>query len=342
MNKRLLLFMTSLLVVVVVFGQAVATLDDDQLLMGKKGRLEIEVPMPNDTSHVEFPLLQEALAQKKKYVSFLNDTVEILVAHSRALDVKDDRYYIRYDLSVQAFDSGRYEIPAMEFIVDGEKMKSNPVTLEVLPVKVKADDKLDDFSDVAAPFEVNPNQDELEEDAAAFIWWIIAAVILIALGSVGFLMYRKNGRIFPTGKPQAPYQVALEKLHKLRNQNLPERGRTKDYYTRLTDILRGYLRKQFDIRTLEKTSAEILTQVASNEAISRYEGLLREIFETADFVKFAKVNTSEVENSKCMKEAVGFVEASRPDETSVKDDRMASTDSDRMSANSRNKKGGRA
>lgn len=294
------------------FGQAVATLENNELLMGKTLKLTLSVPIPNDTVQVQFPMLQMAEMEKKKYVPLLNDTIELLTAHNKSKGVKDGKTWVNYDMKIQAFDSGRYELPPFEFIVGKEKVTSNRLTVNVLPVKVKADEKIDAFSDIAEPFDINPDPEALEEESS-ILWWLIgAAVLLLALIAFLYLRYRKTGSILLLSKPVPPYAQALNKLRKLQQQNLPQKGKTKEYYTRLTDILRSYLNRQFGIKTFEKTSNEILWQVGLDEDLKRYEGILKSIFETADFVKFAKVNPSVVENGRCMTDAERFVEASHP------------------------------
>lgn len=311
--------LTSILVAVYVtaLGQAVASFDSPELLMGDIATIRVSVPVPDDSAKVVFPLLQEAANKKQTYVSLLNDTIEILVSHKRSLIEEDGRFSMRYDLSIQAFDSGRYELPPLEFLVGREKIASNKVELNVLPVKVNADDPIDDFTGIQQPFELNPHpEDMVEEEASVIILWIIGAAVLLALGAVAFFLYRKTGRIFPKARMQSPYEVALEKLDRLSRQELPQKGKTKEYYTRLSDILRTYLKKQFDIKTKEMTSSEILYQIRQSGFLRQYEGILGSILETSDFVKFAKVNPSEVENTRCMKEAVRFIESSKPkDET---------------------------
>lgn len=299
------------------FGQAVATLEDPDLLMGTVETLQVRVEMPNDSSKVDFPLLQNALQQQKRYVTFVNDTIEMLTSYKRALETDGGKTFMRYDLSIQAFDSGRYELPPMEFIVDGGKVMSNSIELNVLPVKVKADDKLDDFTDVAQPFEMNPNPEELEEEKTGLLFWCICGgIILLVLLTALYLLLKKRGGIKSLIRSQPPYKVALDRLRKLEGQHLPERGRTKEYYTKLTEILRSYLKKQFGIKTFETTSSEILQQMRYSDSLSKYEDTMKSILETADFVKFAKVNPSDVENARCMNDARRFIEVSHPEETS--------------------------
>lgn len=313
--SALLVFVSAL-----VFGQASASLESEELLMGNTLKLSIRVPMPSDTASVEFPLLQEARLQKRKYVGLLNDTIEILADYKRALETDGSKVAMRYDLTVQAFDSGRYVLPPFEFLVNRQLVSSNPVELSVLPVKVKADDKIDDFVGPASPFELNPNPDEGENRTDRLVWWIAAGVILAVLVLLTFLYYRKNGKSFlPSSKPKTPYEQAIEKLEKLKKQNLPERGRTKEYYTHLTDIVRVYLNRQFGVKTFEKTSAEILDQIEAKDDLESYYGVLKSIFEISDFVKFAKVQPTVEENRRCLEDAERFVEVSHPVENADKE-----------------------
>lgn len=292
---------------------ATATLESEELLMGNLLKLTIYVPVESDTVKVAFPLLQQAIQNKRSYVELLNDTVELLAAHTASYVPEGNRNYYQYQMQIQAFDSGKYVLPPFELMVGNQKVSTNSLTLKVLPVKVSVDDKIDNFSDIAQPFDVNPNPEELEEEANNFIWWLIAcAVLLLALIIYLFIRYKKTGKILPLSKPLPIYQQALNKLQKLSQQNLPEKGKIKEYYTRLSDILRNYLYRQFKIRTYERTSSEILKDIEGNQDISKYTDIVKSILETSDFVKFAKVNPSTVENNRCMQEAVRFIEVSHP------------------------------
>lgn len=315
-NRSLKIFILGVLALgtVKAFSQAIATLKDPELLMGTTTTLNVKIPLPSDSASVEFPLLKESSLQKKKYMSLLNDTIEILTNHKESIYNDGRQHWKNIDLTVQAFDSGKYEIPALDFIVAGQLVKSNPVELTVIPVKAKADDQIEPFTDVSEPFELNPNPEEMEEEGPTLIWWlIVAGIVLLGFIIWLYLRFRKTGIILSLTKPVPPYLQALNKLKKLQKQNLPQRGRTKEYYTKLTDILRTYLKKQYGIKTIEKTSAEILKAVASNSEISQHEILLKGILETADFVKFAKVTPLGTENEKRLREAETFVETTHSD-----------------------------
>lgn len=306
-----------------LLAQGNALLENNELLMGKTVKLTVSVNLPSDTAKVEFPLLEAAIKDKRKFVPLLNDTIELLTSYTTSREKNGNVDVLKYNLQLQAFDSGRYELPPFELLVNGNPVETNRATLSVIPVKVKADDQIDGFQDIVEPFEINPNPEDEQSDSSKLLSWLIpVAVAILALIIFLIIYYKKTGRILLISKPLQPYEIALNKLKKLHAQNLPQKGKVKEYYTRLTDILRGYLHRQFGIKTYEKTTSEILYQIKLDDELSHYEPVLKSILETADFVKFAKVKPSVVENGRCMTEAERFVNASHPkdERKEVKDD----------------------
>lgn len=297
-----------------ILGQVQADLVEPELLMGHLGDLNIKIKLKNDSSNVKFPLLDEAISKKQKYVGLLDDTIELQVSNKHNIEQIGKDIFLNYNLKIQAFDSGKYVLPPFEFIVDGLPQKSNEVTLNIIPVKVKADDQLDPFADIAEPFEINPGgEEDLYKEGTSLLWWILVIVIaMIVVSLLLYIRYKKTGKLFII-KEIPEYEQAIKKLNKLKDQKLPEKGKTKEYYTKLTDILRRYLHKEFGIRTVEKTSQEILEEVSKEDTISNYKDVLRTLFETSDFVKFAKVNPSETENQRCMEESLKFILSSHRD-----------------------------
>ena len=59
--------------------------------------------------------------------------------------------------------------------------------------------------------------------------------------------YRKQGGVLRKKPEPNPYEVAIKRLGNLKNRRLWEQGMEKEYFTLLTDILREYLERRFDI-----------------------------------------------------------------------------------------------
>jgi hypothetical protein len=80
----------------------------------------------------------------------------------------------------------------------------------------------------------------------------------------------------------------------------------KEYYTRLTDALREYMFARFGFNAAEMTTSEILDYLRT---IDNKENIaeLKEILETADLVKFAKLHPDANENNRNMMNAIEYV-----------------------------------
>ncbi|MBK7480262.1 MAG: hypothetical protein IPI69_11465 [Bacteroidales bacterium] len=91
--------------------------------------------------------------------------------------------------------------------------------------------------------------------------------------------------------------IAFRELELLRDEQLWQKGETKRYYTRLTEIIRQYLENRYGVNSLELTTSETLeallkTGFKKNELYKR----LRSVLNQADLVKFAKYKPDPVEN----------------------------------------------
>ena len=106
--------------------------------------------------------------------------------------------------------------------------------------------------------------------------------------------------------------IALRDLTRLKDDKLWQHDKVKSYYTILTDILRLYLWNRYSIRTLERTSEEILDSLkASNFKDNELFDSLKDIFYTSDLVKFAKFKPIADEHETCLSGAYGFVDKTK-------------------------------
>jgi len=116
--------------------------------------------------------------------------------------------------------------------------------------------------------------------------------------------------------------VALEKLDAIKAQKIWKDGKVKEYQTELTDVVREYISRRFNVQSTEKTSDETLKEVkpllvngdlALEDGKELYERLSK-MLRTADLVKFAKWHTTPDENEQALTTAYDFVkETSKPE-----------------------------
>jgi hypothetical protein len=160
---------------------------------------------------------------------------------------------------------------------------------------------------------------------------LIAAIVFLVIYALSRI--NRNKPLFqrPPKPKLPPHVIALQELDKLKTEELWQHEKVKDYYTRLTDIVRVYIEDRFSIAAMEQTTFEILNSFKGEELQIEKKTVkeLGDILELADFVKFAKLTPLPDENHKMLSNAYLFVkettietvaEAPKPTETKGKDD----------------------
>jgi hypothetical protein len=152
--------------------------------------------------------------------------------------------------------------------------------------------------------------------------YVGGALLLVAL--IAFLIYyidqrRKNQPVFFKPKPKEPaHVVALRELNKVKKEQLWQQGKIKDFYTRISEIIRVYIEERYCIQAMEQTSEEILR--AFDEAKSCDKALvdkLREMFYISDLAKFAKYTPQPDENEMSLSNVYHFVEKTKVEVSTV-------------------------
>lgn len=142
--------------------------------------------------------------------------------------------------------------------------------------------------------------------------WVIALKILIAIiGAVIILSWalrkRRNGAL--SGQNSDPaHIVALRELDKYRSDKYWAPDKQKQFYSGITDALKNYIDARYGVDAPEMTTAELFDSLKGEKSLTPelYAGL-KDLFETADFVKFAKHVASDQDNAKALPLAVRFV-----------------------------------
>ena len=146
-------------------------------------------------------------------------------------------------------------------------------------------------------------------------WWAwLIALLLIGAGTWIYIKFHKKGvnPLKPRKRRLPPYEEAMYNLQRLKDAQLWQKGQEKEYFTGLTDILRVYIDRRFDINAVEMTSSQIIDTLKRNEETRAVNEQLEMILEVADIVKFANARPLADDNEVAYQRAVNFVEATRP------------------------------
>jgi hypothetical protein len=133
-------------------------------------------------------------------------------------------------------------------------------------------------------------------------WYLVIAVAVIGLALLAWLLTKRlSGHIKiekrqPVVPPRPAWEIALEQLAALLARNLPASGQIKEYFSGLSDIVRHYIERRFDLRAPEMTTPEFLEAMNKAQALRHeHKQILREFLACCDMVKFAKYGPSEQE-----------------------------------------------
>lgn len=144
------------------------------------------------------------------------------------------------------------------------------------------------------------------------LWWIISivvGVIAIAAGvAYAVVRYRRRKSEAPEEVLLPPHIEANKALEELHHRKLWQNGEYKQYYTILTDILRRYISRRWDIRAMEYTTDETMAALRQIDMSVDSRANIMTILRTADMAKFAKVKPEDELNEECYTMAYYFVE----------------------------------
>lgn len=273
-----------------------AKMDTTEFLIGDQVGLELEVKQPIK-EFIGIPIFKEELTKQIEILEQSeNDTTLLESGH----------FIIKKRLLITAFDSGYYVLPPIPFLYYSDTLRSEPILFKVNTIQV---DTTQAIKDIKMPYEAPLSFAEVFPWAGGGLGLVILVLVIIYI----IRKIRRNEPIIKRFKPREPaHIIALRDLFKLKTDKLWQQGRIKDYYTVLTDTLRMYLWNRYAIRTMERTSEEILESLKISEFKDEDAfNTLKDIFYTSDLVKFAKFTPLFDEHEKCMSGAFEFVDRTK-------------------------------
>ncbi len=121
--------------------------------------------------------------------------------------------------------------------------------------------------------------------------WLVILMVLAVLAA-GYGIYRRFFRnrkaAGPPPSPLTPEQEALLRLTELFESDLLKKGMTKQYYLKLSEILRVFFEKRYRILAVELTTFETLRALRPIHIDPALYQKIQYVLESADLAKFAK------------------------------------------------------
>ena len=290
----------------------------DSILIGDHLEYGFRLEGMEDGTSLGFPKLEEST-----FVLVEDWTDKILQARSQG-DGLPDLLDIEASIKVAALEEGVHKLPPIvigRVTPDGkaDTLIFDPIEVEIKTVQIDT-----------TTFQPHPMGDVIEtpfnweefifttkEVWANFIAllptlliikWVI---ILIIVGICIWMIYERKNKVgagYETSVAEPAHIVALRKLDAFRSNAMWVPEKQKAFYSGVTDVLREYISRRYGIGAMEMTTAELFQAVKSVDGFpADMMDELKGLFETADFVKFAKFVASDEDNASAVPKAVRFV-----------------------------------
>jgi len=221
----------------------------------------------------------------------------------------------RYRL--EPFLSGTFPIPAFTFeFHDANSPEGKKYELATEPIDVEVTSLLGEDRSKLVIADI---EDVVEMPEKSSYWWLwgigIAGVIA---GVLSWFAYRqkRHAKLVRIFKPA--HEIAYERLHALVKEDLIAAGRIKEFYERISDIIRHYIEHRFDLKAPEMTTEEFLNELRLTDMLCVSDkNSLTEFLTHCDLVKFAKHSPTPQQIQQMFDLVKNFIEQTKSDERKV-------------------------
>lgn len=272
-----------------------AKLDRNQAWIGD--HLELELSFRNrGFSTVIFPKINDTSMGNFRFV----DKVKIDTMYS------SDQIVITHRYLITCFEDSVQTLPPLPFFIGSlEPIYSQPYKINMVSPNI------DSAKDI------RPNKDIIllplsKEEIYSYLFISFIILGLVLLLYFVYIRFIKKENFVDKDKPEdLPHVIALQSLKIVENENLWQMGKIKEYYDRISDILRIYIEKRFGLKAMEQTSAQLLQSMHAIELPEYVTQDMEEILTKSDLAKFAKEKHEGEQHISIIKMAYKFVQSTQ-------------------------------
>ena len=257
---------------------------------------------------VTFPTISDSLGDGFQIVKKLGLDTSLV-------DPQNDQYTFRIEQKflVTAFLDGQHTVGPFKFEANTANFYTDSLTFQYELTEVDTSLDIKDIKDIEA---VQYGFVDFIKDNWKSIVGIVALLAILVAAIIFFIRRKRNAKpaqvIQPIAKVIPPHVEALEALAKIKSSKLWQHSEPKEFYSQLTDIVRTYIEKQFQVHAREQTTAEILYAINAKGISNADRAILNELLPLSDMVKFAKEKPSEVMSEGYIEQATQFVQHTKP------------------------------
>ena len=272
----------------------------DSVLIADQLRYGFELHGLEDGTQLLLPEIPQEQGYGLMYLSpWTLDTLKVTKQKKGGPSLLD----IRGSVVVTSFEEGVCELPRIVLgrmsggVTDTLVFESMSLDVKTIPVDTATFQPHDIKGQIRYPVTF-----------AEVLPWVLGGLGVVALIALCVYLIRRRRNAASEERHKDPaHIVALRKLDQYRGNAMWTPEKQKQFYSGVTDTLREYMASRYGISAMEMTTAEIFAGMKSSDVPSELLDVVKELFERADFVKFAKYVASEEDNASVLPVAVRFV-----------------------------------
>ena len=185
-------------------------------------------------------------------------------------------------IDVRLFTPGTFPTPPLAITVsDGNGGLSEvlvaPIDLSIASVLIEGDTQLRDI------------KPQIELPFSNLFPWVVGGVVAATIGiGIAFLWHRHQSRLaLAAVDNRPPHQIAMDELARIAQLRLPEQSKFKEHYTLVSDCIRIYMERIFDIPVLERTTGEVQASLRQTNSAQDVTRMFISFLDESDLVKFS-------------------------------------------------------
>ena len=276
-----------------------ATADTNRILIGEPIPLSLSVKYNSGVS-IKWPVIPE------QFQVFEKISEGSISSHEEGGNVIEQK-----KLTITSFDTGWHVIEPFTFLYslnnNWDSIKTEPILVHVATVAVDTTQEIRPLKGIL----------EIEKTWRDYIPHLLIAIALI-IGALLFWWWYKKRKVKPEPQVQPvaeriPFSIwAIQQLDKLEAQYSNNEVNVKEFYIKLSEVIRKYLLELKGIDTLEMTTRETIDAIKEVNFNREATHLLQEILTTADMAKFAKSEPTERINKEMLQHAREVINLTKP------------------------------
>lgn len=217
---------------------------------------------------------------------------------------KDKSRDIQASVVLTAFDEGHYTLKPIEVLRTLAGGETSVLVFDSLSVDVKT------VAIDTSKFQIHDIKGQIRYPLTfKEILPYFGGIVLLAaiISAIVYFVMRRRRKASEKIANEPPHIIALRKLDQFRGNKYWSTDKQKFFYSGVTDTLREYIEKRYDIGAMEMTTAEIFRDLKTKDMSPGLYEDLKVLFQNSDFVKYAKMTLSDEDNAGVLPLAVRFV-----------------------------------